>query len=74
VREQEVGCAVCRPSIGVGLFPDDGQDAETVMKNADAAMYEAKAAGRNTWRFFRTATNATSAAPITSKCDERQAS
>jgi diguanylate cyclase (GGDEF)-like protein/PAS domain S-box-containing protein len=62
------------PSIGVGLFPDDGQDLETVMKNADAAMYEAKAAGRNTWRFFKPATNTVATAPITSKCDELQAS
>ena len=39
-------------SIGVAIFPDDGKDFETLLKNADAAMYHAKDAGRNTYRFF----------------------
>ncbi len=39
-------------SIGVAIFPEDGKDFETLLKNADAAMYHAKDAGRNTYRFF----------------------
>ncbi|GAB2498380.1 hypothetical protein GCM10027084_09460 [Pseudoxanthomonas sangjuensis] len=39
-------------SIGVGLFPDDGYDAATLMMRADAAMYLAKRSGRNVCRFY----------------------
>ncbi|WP_158936890.1 bifunctional diguanylate cyclase/phosphodiesterase [Burkholderia sp. S171] len=39
-------------SMGVSLFPDDGSDAETLIKRADAAMYEAKSMGRNTVRRY----------------------
>jgi len=39
-------------SIGVSLFPNDGDDIETLLKNADSAMYTAKAGGRNGYRFF----------------------
>nr|WP_027209721.1 EAL domain-containing protein [Burkholderia sp. WSM2232] len=40
------------PSIGIALFPEDGDTVETLLKHADAAMYEAKRAGRSTYRFF----------------------
>lgn len=40
-------------SIGVSLFPHDGSDVETLLKNADTAMYEAKGSGRDAYRFFR---------------------
>lgn len=44
-------------SIGISIFPDDGQDAETLIKNADAAMYCAKENGRNKYKFFEPAMN-----------------
>ncbi len=40
------------PSIGIGLYPQDGKDIETLLKNADAAMYKAKELGRNTFQFY----------------------
>ena len=44
-------------SVGLATFPDDGGDAETLLKNADAAMYQAKAAGRDNFQFFTEAMN-----------------
>jgi diguanylate cyclase (GGDEF)-like protein len=40
-------------SLGVSTFPIDGPDAETLMDNADTAMYDAKEHGRNNFQFFR---------------------
>ena len=40
-------------SIGVSVYPVDGLDAESLMKNADTAMYQAKQTGRATYRFFK---------------------
>jgi diguanylate cyclase (GGDEF)-like protein/PAS domain S-box-containing protein len=39
-------------SIGVSTYPDDGDDAETLLKNADSAMYRAKELGRNAFEFY----------------------
>jgi predicted signal transduction protein with EAL and GGDEF domain len=50
----EVGGQVLRltASIGVSLFPNDGDNMESLLSNADLAMYRAKDHGRNTYRFF----------------------
>ena len=45
-------------SIGASFYPDDGDNLETLLKHADVAMYQAKRAGRNRYRFFLPAMNA----------------
>ena len=45
------------PSIGISIFPSDAGDGDTLMKNADTAMYHAKEAGRNNYQFFTEAMN-----------------
>jgi len=49
VEDKELTTTV---SVGVAIYPDDGADFETLRKKADMAMYRAKDAGRNTYRFF----------------------
>ncbi|HSB96069.1 MAG TPA: EAL domain-containing protein, partial [Spongiibacteraceae bacterium] len=44
-------------SIGISIYPEDGQDAETLIKNADTAMYQAKEKGRNNYQFFKSDMN-----------------
>ena len=45
-------------SIGAALYPEDGDDFSALLKHADLAMYQAKAAGRNAFRFFDARMNA----------------
>jgi len=40
-------------SAGAALFPDDGEDAEDLLRHVDLALYEAKRAGRGVWRWYR---------------------
>jgi len=44
-------------SIGLSIYPDDGLDAETLIKNADTAMYQAKENGHQSYKFFKPAMN-----------------
>jgi diguanylate cyclase (GGDEF)-like protein/PAS domain S-box-containing protein len=44
-------------SIGIALYPSDGEDAETLLKNADAALYRAKDSGRNSYHLYTSAIN-----------------
>jgi len=46
-RELSISC-----SIGVSIFPRDGRDVQTLLKNADTAMYKAKELGRNNFQFY----------------------
>lgn len=39
-------------SLGISMYPDDGKDSETLLKNADTAMFKAKRAGKNNFQFF----------------------
>ena len=47
-----IGEVIVTASIGISIFPDDATDAQSLLKHADTAMYAAKQAGKNTWRFY----------------------
>lgn len=46
-KEIQVGA-----SVGISLYPHDGENLHTLLKNADTAMYQAKMNGKNNYRFF----------------------
>jgi diguanylate cyclase (GGDEF)-like protein len=56
-------------SIGIAVFPDDGGDVETLLKNADTAMYTAKAEGRKNYKFFTEAMNKAASAKLSLESD-----
>ena len=60
-------------SIGIVMFPDDGDSVETLLKNADSAMYRAKEAGRSRFEFFSQQLNAESRRKIGLERDLREA-
>jgi diguanylate cyclase (GGDEF)-like protein/PAS domain S-box-containing protein len=60
-------------SIGIALAPQDGSDIDQILKNADLAMYAAKAAGRRTYRFFEPDMEAEVRARRSLEMDLRQA-
>jgi diguanylate cyclase (GGDEF)-like protein/PAS domain S-box-containing protein len=63
----------CDASIGVALAPQDGTDLDQLIKNADLAMYGAKADGRHTYRFFEPAMDASAKARLALEQDLRHA-
>jgi diguanylate cyclase len=60
-------------SIGIAVFPRDGNDVETLLHNADAAMYDAKKSGRNTFRYFEPAMNTTALSTLILQRDLQRA-
>jgi diguanylate cyclase (GGDEF)-like protein len=60
-------------SIGISLFPGDGDDFDTLLKHADMAMYQAKSAGRNGFCFFDEQMNADTHERLALELDLRQA-
>ncbi|MBW7901062.1 MAG: EAL domain-containing protein [Rhodocyclaceae bacterium] len=61
------------PSIGISLYPDDGLSVDAVMKNADTAMYHAKALGRNNYQFFAEEMNRAAGERLSIEAGLRQA-
>ncbi|OGU12982.1 MAG: diguanylate cyclase [Geobacteraceae bacterium GWC2_58_44] len=61
------------PSIGISVFPQDGETVEELMKNADLAMYHAKSEGRNNYQFFQKEMHLAAQARLVLECDLRGA-
>jgi diguanylate cyclase len=64
---------IVTPSIGIAVYPRDGDNVETLLKNADLAMYFAKRIGPNTFRYYQESMNATALKRLTMENHLRQA-
>ncbi len=60
-------------SIGISMFPEDGIEADSLVKNADAAMYHAKDLGRNNYQFFKESLNRAVTERFTQENDMKKA-
>ncbi|MGH8548904.1 MAG: putative bifunctional diguanylate cyclase/phosphodiesterase, partial [Methylococcales bacterium] len=60
-------------SIGISIFPDDGNEWKSLLKNADTAMYRAKAMGRNNYQFYTREMSASISARVEMESDLRRA-
>jgi diguanylate cyclase (GGDEF)-like protein len=70
LEENEINVTV---SIGIAIFPTDGDDIETVVKNADIAMYKSKAMGKNNFQYFNASMNTTALRRLSVENDLRKA-
>jgi diguanylate cyclase (GGDEF)-like protein len=61
------------PSIGISIYPMDGKDAETLVRNADTAMYRAKERGRNNYHMYTEALNTAAIERVALEADMRKA-
>jgi len=61
------------PSIGIALFPDDGDNVDEILKNADTAMYHAKSSGKNNFQFYSEDMNARARTRLKLEGDLRKA-
>lgn len=61
------------PSIGIALFPEDGDNVDEILKNADTAMYHAKALGKNNFQFYEETMNARAGGRLKLEGDLRKA-
>lgn len=64
---------VVTPSIGIAMYPQDGEDVEDLLKHADVAMYQAKGAGRDSVRFYSGTMSVRSLARLNLETELRQA-
>lgn len=60
-------------SIGISIYPNDGNDVDTLLKNADTAMYHAKETGKNNYQYYRQSMNAAALKMLTMEGDLRKA-